>query len=106
MCTYTGDAKDPLHYNSTRLTDKAINEMTKTLLKESLDSCSKVGLNHFCALNPAPDVSLSGLYTSLHCSYNLQVPNLYCNFCRLEPPFGKGNMMKKPPRRPGLRPKP
>ena len=30
MCAYTGDTKDPLHYCSTRLTDNAINEMTKT----------------------------------------------------------------------------
>lgn len=58
MCTYTGGAKDPLRHSSVCLTDNAVNEMTKTLLNESLEDCSKVGLNPFCKLNPPPDVSL------------------------------------------------
>ena len=58
MCTYTGGAKDPLHHSSVCVTDGAMNEMTKTLLNESLESCSKVGLNPFYKLNPPPDVSL------------------------------------------------
>ena len=58
MCTYTGDIKDPLRHSSVRLTDEAINEMTKSLLNEDLKDCSKVGLNPFCKLNPPPDVSL------------------------------------------------
>ena len=79
MCSYTGDTKDPLRYNSKHLTDKSINDMTKTLLNETLESCSRVGLNPFYKLNPAPDVSPSGLYTLLHCSQNLEIPNLYYN---------------------------
>lgn len=55
MCTYTGDTKDALRHCPTRLSDKAINDMTKTLLNESLESCSKVGLNPFCTLNPPLD---------------------------------------------------
>ena len=68
MCEYTGDVEDPLCYSPIRLEDKQINDMTKTLHNESLETCSKVGLNPFCTLNLAPDVSLSGLYTLLHCS--------------------------------------
>nr|XP_020171844.1 nucleolar and coiled-body phosphoprotein 1-like [Aegilops tauschii subsp. strangulata] len=33
--------------------------MAKTLLGESSESCSKTGLNPFCALNPAPDADSS-----------------------------------------------
>jgi len=58
MCTYMGGLKDPLRHSSVRLTDEAITEMTKTLLNEDLEDCSKVGLNPFCKLNPPLDVSL------------------------------------------------
>ena len=58
MCTYTGGLKDPLRHSSVHLTDEAITEMTKTLLNEDLEDCSKVDLNPFCKLNPPPDVSL------------------------------------------------
>ena len=44
MCTYTGDTKDPLRHSSLCLDDKGINNMTKSLLGESLESCSKIGL--------------------------------------------------------------
>ena len=57
MCTYTGDTKDPLRHSSVRLDNKGINDMTKSLLAESLESCSKTGLNPFCVLNPPPPVS-------------------------------------------------
>ena len=55
MCTYTGGVKDPLRHSSVCLTNEAITEMTKTLLNEELEDCSKVGLNPFCKLNPPPD---------------------------------------------------
>jgi len=58
MCTYSGSVKDPLHYSSAPLPDETVNEMTKVLLNEELENCSKVGLNPFCKLNPPPDVSL------------------------------------------------
>lgn len=58
MCTYTGGTKDPLHHSPLRLCDDAITEMTRTLLNEDFEDCSKVGLNPFCKLNPPPDVSL------------------------------------------------
>ena len=57
MCTYTGGIKDPLRHSSVRLTEEALNEMTKTLLNEDAEDCSKVGLNPFCKLNLPPDVS-------------------------------------------------
>ena len=57
MSTYTGDTKDPQRYNHACLTGKEINESVNTLLEESLDNCSRVGLNPFCTLNPALDVS-------------------------------------------------
>ena len=55
---YTGGTKDPLRHSPLRLTDDAITEMTKTLLNEDSEDCSKVGLNPFCELNPPPDVSI------------------------------------------------
>ena len=58
MCEYTGDVKDPLRYSPIRLEDKQINDMTKTLLNESSETCSKVGLNPFCTLNKPPAVSI------------------------------------------------
>ena len=72
MCTYMGDAKYALRYSSTRLTDDAINEITKTLLNENLESCNKVGLNPFCTLNLPPTMSLQIIYFTLSfkCSIN------------------------------------
>ena len=66
MCTYTGGIKDPLRHSSVRLNDETINEMTKTLLNEDPEDCSKVGLNPFYKLNPPPDVSLLISFTLLH----------------------------------------
>ena len=57
MCTYTDDTKDPLRHSSVHLDNKGINDMTKGLLGECLESCSKTGLNPFCVLNPPPPVS-------------------------------------------------
>ena len=58
MCQYAGDTKYPQYFNPTQLTDKEINDIIKSLLGESLENYSKMGLNPFCALNPAPDVSV------------------------------------------------
>lgn len=57
MCEYTGDLKDPLRHCQTEMTEEGINNMTKSLLNESLEDCSKVGLDPFCALNQPPAVS-------------------------------------------------
>ena len=57
MCAYTGDVKDPQCHYEIEMDDDSINKMTKSLLNESLDSCSKIGLNPFCTLNKAPIVS-------------------------------------------------
>ena len=66
MCNYTCDVKDPQRYNQTRLEDQEINEMTNSLLVETLESCSEMGLNPFCALNPTLDISiLSHSFNSL-----------------------------------------
>jgi hypothetical protein len=43
MCEYTGDTKDPQRHCQIHLNDKEINEMTKMLLNESLENCSKKG---------------------------------------------------------------
>ena len=50
MCDYTGDIKDPLRHCQIEQTDDDINDMTKTLLNESLDYCSKAGLILFAPL--------------------------------------------------------
>ena len=57
MCTYTGNEKDPLRHSPDNLPDDAVDEMTKSLLNESLADCGKVGLSPFCKANPAPAVS-------------------------------------------------
>ena len=57
MCTYTGEKNDPLRHNPDDLPDNVINDMTKSLLNESLADCGKVGLSPFCKANPAPAVS-------------------------------------------------
>ena len=57
MHEYTGDLSDPQRHCQTEVTDEDINNMTKTLLNESLEDCSTVGLNPFCVLNKPPAVS-------------------------------------------------
>ena len=69
MCTYTGETKDPLRHNSMDLTVKANNEMTKSLLHESLADCNKVGLSPFCKSNPAPAVSRQIIHFSFVLEY-------------------------------------
>jgi hypothetical protein len=59
MCEYAGDTKDPQRYNQTPLTDEEATIMVKSLLRETLENCRKVGVNPFCALNAAPPVSVS-----------------------------------------------
>lgn len=85
MCEYTSDVKDPLRYSPIRQYKK-INDMTKTLLNESLETCSKVGLNPFFTLNKPSAVSIflatftNSLFINLPSHY-------YLNFCRMTPPF-------------------
>ena len=57
MSNYTGGADDPLRYSSLHLTKEAIIEMSTTLVNNKYEDCSKVGLNPFCKLNPAPEVN-------------------------------------------------
>ncbi|XBJ16318.1 hypothetical protein VPH35_007982 [Triticum aestivum] len=54
MCTYTGKKDDPLRHNPNDLPADVINDMTKSVLNESLADCGKVGLSPFCKANPAP----------------------------------------------------
>ncbi|XP_037432888.1 uncharacterized protein LOC119299853 [Triticum dicoccoides] len=58
MCEYTCDLKDPQRHCQIQLTDDDINDMTKSLLNESLADCSRTGLNPFCALNKPPAADL------------------------------------------------
>ena len=57
MCTYTGDTKDPLRHSPDELPDDLINDMTKSLLNESLADCGKVALSPFRKANPDLGVS-------------------------------------------------
>ena len=45
MCEYTSELKDPQHHCHIELINEDINNMTKSLLNESLEDCSKVRLN-------------------------------------------------------------
>ena len=62
MCEYSGDVKDPQRHSQIELDEKDINDMTKSLLNESLEACSKTGLNPFCALNKPPAVSIETIF--------------------------------------------
>ena len=45
MYDYTGKLKDPQRHCQIEITDEDINNMTKSLLNESLEDCSQVGLS-------------------------------------------------------------
>ena len=57
MCTYTGKKNDPLRHSPDDLPDHVVDDMTKSLLNESLADCGKVGLNPFYDANLPPAVS-------------------------------------------------
>ena len=57
MCDYTGRKDDPLRHSPNDLPEDVVDDMTKSLLNESLADCGRTGLNPFCKANPAPAVS-------------------------------------------------
>ena len=57
MCTYTGKKNDPLRHIPDDLPNHVVDDMTKSLLNESLADYGKVGLSPFCEANPALAVS-------------------------------------------------
>ena len=57
MCDYIGLNNDPLRHSPDDLPEDVVDDMTKSLLNESLADCGKVGLSPFCKANPAPAVS-------------------------------------------------
>ena len=57
MCAYSCKKDDPPRHSSHDLPEDLINDMTKSLLSESLADCGKVGLSPFCEANPAQAVS-------------------------------------------------
>ncbi|XP_073360933.1 uncharacterized protein [Aegilops tauschii subsp. strangulata] len=54
MCDYTGQKNDPLRHSPDDLPEDVVDDMTKSLLNESLADCGKAGLSPFCKANPAP----------------------------------------------------
>ncbi|XBI52291.1 hypothetical protein VPH35_034678 [Triticum aestivum] len=54
MCDYTGRKDDPLWHSPNDLPEDVIDDMTKSLLNESLADCGRTGLSPFCQANPAP----------------------------------------------------
>ncbi|SPT17149.1 unnamed protein product [Triticum aestivum] len=54
MCDYTGRKDDPLRHSPNDLPEDVIDDMTKSLLNESLADCGRTGLSPFCKANPAP----------------------------------------------------
>ncbi|XBI56067.1 hypothetical protein VPH35_037743 [Triticum aestivum] len=54
MCDYTGRKDDPLRHSPNDLPEDVVDDMTKSLLNESLADCGRTGLNPFCQANPAP----------------------------------------------------
>jgi len=66
MYTYARGLDDPLRHSSLQLTKEAIVEMSTTLVNRKYEDCSKVGLNPFGKLNPAPEVNpLNPLFHSV-----------------------------------------
>ena len=53
----TGKLTDPQLHFRIEITEEDINNMTKTLLNESLEDCSQFGLSPFCTLNNPPVIS-------------------------------------------------
>ncbi|XBI53663.1 hypothetical protein VPH35_035852 [Triticum aestivum] len=54
MCAYTGWKDDPLRHSPNDLPEEVVDDMTKSLLNESLADCGRTGLSPFCKTNPAP----------------------------------------------------
>ncbi|XBI21660.1 hypothetical protein VPH35_062761 [Triticum aestivum] len=54
MCDYTGQKDDPLRHSPNDLPEDVVDDMTKSLLNESLADCRRTGLSPFCKANPAP----------------------------------------------------
>ncbi|XP_073367265.1 uncharacterized protein [Aegilops tauschii subsp. strangulata] len=54
MCDYTGQKDDPLRHSPNDLPEDVVDDMTKSLLNESLADCGRTGLSPFCKANPAP----------------------------------------------------
>lgn len=74
-----------------------IDDMTKSLLNESLADCGKVGLAPFCKANPAPKVS--HLYAIITLSFRC-FTHIYTSAKshRRVINFGRSNMTMKPPK--------
>ena len=56
MYDYGGGPDDSLHHSSVQLTEEDIVSMSTLLVNGNYEDYSKVGLNPFCKLNPAPEV--------------------------------------------------
>ncbi|KAM3295640.1 hypothetical protein ACQJBY_038121 [Aegilops geniculata] len=54
MSEYTGRKDDPLRHSRNDLPEDVAEDMTKSLLNESLADCGRTGLSPFCMTNPAP----------------------------------------------------
>ncbi|KAM3295642.1 hypothetical protein ACQJBY_038123 [Aegilops geniculata] len=54
MFEYTGRKDDPLRHSRNDLPEDVAEDMTKSLLNESLADCGRTGLSSFCKTNPAP----------------------------------------------------
>ncbi|XBJ06491.1 hypothetical protein VPH35_012145 [Triticum aestivum] len=58
MCDYTGRKDDPLRHSPNDLPEDIVDDMTKSLLNESLADCGRTGLSPFCKANPAPAIQV------------------------------------------------
>ena len=66
MCDYTGRKDDPLRHSPNDLPEDVVDDMTKSLLNESLADCGRTGLSPFCKANPAPAVSYRSEHLTFH----------------------------------------
>ena len=65
MYEYDTGPYDSLCYSSVQLTEEDVVAMSTILVNGKYEDCSKVGLNPFCKLNPAPKVKIPDLFLFL-----------------------------------------
>ena len=69
MYKYGRGPDDSLRHSSVQLTEEDIVAMSTILMNGKYEDCSKVGLNPFCKLNPAPEVNHLDLLFSIVVNY-------------------------------------
>ena len=107
MCDYTGRKDDPLRHSRNDLPEDVVDDMTKSLLNESLTDCGRTGLSPFCQANPAPAVSYRSEHFTFHFNnFCLNFKKPFVAFFRLMISSGRSGMTMRLLKKPGRSKKP